>query len=112
MRVTCSKGTYIRTLGEDVGEAWAAAPICVFCAVWKPAVLRCRCVTLEALEAMNDEERIAQVQPVDTLLHRHAVVTLGEQDAGRFLSGLRRRGSWADAPAVAVYGERPHALLG
>jgi tRNA pseudouridine55 synthase len=21
MRVTCSKGTYIRTLGEDVGEA-------------------------------------------------------------------------------------------
>jgi tRNA pseudouridine55 synthase len=71
-----------------------------------------RCVTLQALEAMNDEERIAQVQPVDTLLHRHAVVTLGEQDAGRFLSGLRRRGSWADAPAVAVYGERPHALLG
>lgn len=113
MRVTCSKGTYIRTLGEDVGEALGCGAHLRFLRRVETGGLEVsRCVTLQALEAMNDEERIAQVQPVDTLLHRHAVVTLGEQDAGRFLSGLRRRGSWADAPAVAVYGERPHALLG
>ena len=71
-----------------------------------------RCVTLAALEAMTEDERLACVQSVDTLLAQHERVTLDESEAGRFLSGLRRRGPWADAPAVAVYGTRPRALLG
>lgn len=113
MKVACSKGTYIRTLGEDVGEALGCgAHLRLLRRIDTGGLSVERCVTLEALEAMGEDERLARVQPVDSLLHRHAVVTLGEQDAGRFLSGLRRRGSWADAPAVAVYGERPHALLG
>jgi tRNA pseudouridine55 synthase len=29
---------------------------------------------------------------------------LGNEDAARFLSGLRRRGDWADAGEVAVFG--------
>ena len=39
-------------------------------------------------------------------------VTLGSEDAARFLSGLRRRGGWRDAEHVAVFGEAPRALLG
>ena len=39
-------------------------------------------------------------------------VTLQSDEAARFLSGLRRRGQWPDASAVAVYGEAPRALLG
>ena len=42
--------------------------------------------------------------------HNH--ITLNPDDAGRFLSGLRRRGTWPDAAQVAVYGREPHALLG
>jgi tRNA pseudouridine55 synthase len=34
------------------------------------------------------------------------------EDAGRFLSGLRRRGGWPDAEQIAVFGEAPRALLG
>ena len=113
IRVTCSKGTYIRTLGEDIGEALGCGAHLRFLRRVETGGLEvARCVTLEALEAMSEEERLAQVQPVQTLLHRHVVVTLGEEDAGRFLSGLRRRGTWPDAPLVAVYGARPHALLG
>ena len=52
------------------------------------------------------------MQPVETLLAGHSVITLAEEDAGRFLSGVRRRGPWPDAAAVAVYGEHPRALLG
>jgi tRNA pseudouridine55 synthase len=32
--------------------------------------------------------------------------------AARFLSGLRRRGAWADAGQVAVFGDAPRSLLG
>ena len=46
------------------------------------------------------------------LLPDHTAVTLGSEDAGRFLSGMRRRGAWPDAAQVAVFGESPRALLG
>ena len=113
MVVTCSKGTYIRTLAEDVGEALG-------CGAHLRALRRIdtgglgveRCITLAQLESMDEAQRQAQLQPVDALLAGHTPVTLGEQDAARFLTGLRRRGTWADAPSVAVYGERPRALLG
>ncbi|NBW54845.1 MAG: tRNA pseudouridine(55) synthase TruB, partial [Betaproteobacteria bacterium] len=39
-------------------------------------------------------------------------ITLEPDDAGRFLSGLRRRGAWPDHDQVAVYGAQPYALLG
>ena len=111
--VKCSKGTYIRTLGEDIGAALG-------CGGHLTALRRtatggfdvAQCVTLQALEALPEDERLALLQPVECLVAGHASVTLGEDDAGRFLSGMRRRGDWPDAPAVAVFGTRPTAFLG
>jgi tRNA pseudouridine55 synthase len=37
---------------------------------------------------------------------------LPDDEAGRFLSGLRRRVRLPDAPAVRVYGPQPRAFLG
>ena len=113
MIVKCSKGTYIRTLGEDVGEALG-------CGAHLSALRRIetggfdvsRCVTLEALEAMTEEERLNCLMPVESLLGDHTVVTLDSENAGRFLSGVRRRGSWPDDEQVAVFGDKPRALLG
>ena len=113
MIVKCSKGTYIRTLGEDIGEALG-------CGAHLTRLRRTatgnfnlsQCVTLEALEAMTETERQACLLPVDTLLERHAAVTLDVENAGRFLSGMRRRGNWPDDEMVAVYGTPPRALLG
>jgi tRNA pseudouridine55 synthase len=113
MIVKCSKGTYIRTLGEDIGEALG-------CGAHLTRLRRTatgnftvsQCVTLEALEAMTEEQRQACLLPVDALLERHTVVTLDEENAGRFLSGMRRRGNWPDEDLVAVYGTQPRALLG
>jgi tRNA pseudouridine55 synthase len=34
------------------------------------------------------------------------------ENAGRFLSGVRRRGNWPDEEQVAVFGDKPRALLG
>ena len=49
-------------------------------------------------------ERLVRLLPVQSLLPGHARVTLGPEDAGRFLSGVRRRGDWPDQAQVAVYG--------
>jgi tRNA pseudouridine55 synthase len=55
---------------------------------------------------------MACLLPVDALLADHTPVTLDPENAGRFLSGVRRRGAWADCERVAVYGDNPRALLG
>jgi tRNA pseudouridine55 synthase len=111
--VKCSKGTYIRTLGEDVGEALGCgAHLTALRRVETGGFHVSQCVTLEALEAMTEDERLNCLMPVDSLLRDHTVVSLDSENAGRFLSGVRRRGTWPDSGLVAVYGETPRALLG
>ncbi|NMM80805.1 tRNA pseudouridine(55) synthase TruB [Acidovorax sp. SRB_14] len=111
--VTCSKGTYIRTLGEDIGAALGCGAHLTFLRRIDTGGLGIeRCVTLADFEAMDEAERLACLLSPEALLAGHRHVTLGGEDAGRFLSGLRRRGSWPDAPAVAVFGDAPRALLG
>ena len=119
MIVKCSKGTYIRTLGEDVGEALGCgAHLSALRRVNTGGFHASQCVTLAALEAMSEDERLACLMPVESLLGEHTVITLDSENAGRFLSGVRRRGSWPDNAQVAVYGPSigpglaPRALLG
>ncbi|HZY18603.1 MAG TPA: tRNA pseudouridine(55) synthase TruB [Ramlibacter sp.] len=100
-----SKGTYIRTLGEDIGEALGCGAHLSFLrrTATGPFGLG-QCTTIEALEQMEEGDRLAQLLPAEALLDGHARVTLDADNAGRFLSGLRRRGTWPDQPAVAVFG--------
>ena len=111
--VKCSKGTYIRTLGEDIGAALGCGAHLTFLRrIDTGGLALARCVTLDALEAMDEDARLASLEPAELLLVGHTRITLGAEDAGRFLSGLRRRGPWPDAQAVAVFGKTPAALLG
>jgi len=113
LRVVCSKGTYIRTLGEDVGEALGCGGHLVFLRRTATGPFHVsQAMTLEALEALDEPARLQALQPCEALLPDHASVTLGSEDAGRFLSGVRRRGNWPDAEHVATFGEQPLALLG
>jgi len=113
LRVVCSKGTYIRTLGEDIGEALGCGGhLTALRRVQTGPFTAEHCLTLARLEAMDEAERMTALLPIDRLLQDHAPVTLDAASAGRFLSGLRRRGDWPDLPHVRVYGENPHTLLG
>ncbi|PLC04109.1 tRNA pseudouridine(55) synthase TruB [Variovorax sp. RO1] len=108
-----SKGTYIRTLGEDIGEALGCGAHLTFLRRTATGGFgEAQCVTIEALEAMTEDERLARLLPAEALVEGHSRVTLAAEDAARFLSGLRRRGGWADAEAVAVFGTDPQAFLG
>ncbi|TAJ42924.1 MAG: tRNA pseudouridine(55) synthase TruB [Chitinophagaceae bacterium] len=110
LRVRCSKGTYIRTLGEDIGEALGCGGHLILLRriATGPFDLS-QCVSLAALEALNEEDRQARLLPVQCLLEGHDPVTLDADNAGRFLSGVRRRGDWADSERVAVFGPMPAA---
>jgi tRNA pseudouridine55 synthase len=56
------------------------------------------------------DARLAPAATADVLLADWPLVRLPDDEAGRFLTGLRRRVSLADAPAVRVYGPQPARL--
>ncbi|RRD56932.1 tRNA pseudouridine(55) synthase TruB [Comamonadaceae bacterium OH2545_COT-014] len=113
IEVRCSKGTYIRTLGEDIGHALGCGGhLTRLRRVQTGPFNQSQCITLKTLEQMDEAQRLACLLPIESLLSGHAPVTLPSEEAGRFLSGMRRRGPWPDAPQVAVFGEQPRALLG
>ena len=112
LEVTCSKGTYIRTLGEDIGEALGCgAHLSQLRRVGTGDFKQDQCVTLDDFLALDDAQRLKRLLPVQALLQGHVNVTLDAEQSGRFLSGLRRRGNWPDAPSVAVYGPPPEKNL-
>ena len=103
--ISCSKGTYIRTLAEDIGEALG-------CGSHLAALRRtgsgrlgiAAALNIDRLEGLSPTELDALLLPTDALVADWPKVTLSTEDAGRFLAGVRRRLTLADAPAVRVYG--------
>lgn len=111
--VRCSKGTYIRTLAEDIGAALGCgAHLSALRRTGSGALTLDRALTIDELGAMSEEARDAALLDADTLLADWPLVRLGAEDAGRFLSGVRRRTALPDAAHVRVYGPEARAFLG
>jgi tRNA pseudouridine55 synthase len=120
MRVRCSKGTYIRTLGEDIGEALGCGGHLT--ALRRTAVGDLTldgAVTLEQIDQQSDDIRPTMLAPVDALLQRCVLVQLDDAAMARFLQGQRiaRRdlpeGTALEEETLArVYGGEPSRLLG
>ncbi len=113
LQVHCSKGTYIRTLAEDIGEALGCGAHLSALRRMASGALRIEdAITLDALQALPAAEQDALLMPPDALLQEWPTLQLPDDEAGRFLSGLRRRVAQADSPRVRVYGPQPRAFLG
>ncbi len=111
--VRCSKGTYIRTLAEDIGKSLGCgAHLSGLRRTGSGPLSLERAVTLERLADMSEPERDALLMQADSLLADWPLVRLNDDDAGRFLSGVRRRLPLADMARVRVYGPHPRAFLG
>ena len=111
--VSCSKGTYIRTLAEDIGEALGCGAHLSALRRTASGALRVeQAVSLPGLAALSEPERDALLRPVDALLQDWPLVRLAQAEAARFLSGLRRRVALEDRAAVRVYGPEDRAFLG
>jgi tRNA pseudouridine55 synthase len=120
LRVRCSKGTYIRVLGEDIGAALG-------CGAHLQALRRtevgdltlANAVTLAGLELIAEEvQRVAMLAPVDALLSSFPAIYLSEELGKRFLHGQRLALGKAEsgqpyvAGRVRVYNDGDKRLLG
>jgi tRNA pseudouridine55 synthase len=109
--VHCSKGTYVRTLAEDIGAALGCGAHLAALRRTASGALRVeQAVTLDALEALSPLERDARLLPPDVLLADWPECRLSADEAARFLTGLRRRVDAADMPRVRVYGPDARVL--
>ena len=89
-QVVCSKGTYIRTLANDLGEAFGCgAHLTELERTQSGRFLLRDAASLEELAAMRDDrERLRQsLLPIDAALAEWPAVTLDEASAGRIAHG-------------------------
>lgn len=113
LQVSCSKGTYIRTLAEDIGQVLGCgAHLIALRRTATAGFTEAQTLSLEALTAMDEAARDACLLPPDALLAHAPRVELADAEAARFLTGLRRRTQLPDQPLVRVYGPQPKAFLG
>lgn len=104
LRIACSKGTYVRTLAEDIGAA-------LRCGAHLAALQRTavgpftldQAVTLDTLQALPGEARREGLLPMETLVASRPRVTLDSAASARFCQG-QRVGAHAEQGVVAVFG--------
>jgi len=88
LSVTCSKGTYIRVLGQDIGEALGCgAHLNALRRTQVGALTSEHMITLDALVAHEAPHSL--LSPVDALLSSFPAVQLNADLAKRFLNGQR-----------------------
>ncbi|MGO4477627.1 tRNA pseudouridine(55) synthase TruB [Massilia sp. 2TAF26] len=88
IRVKCSKGTYVRVLGEDIGAALGCgAHLSALRRVQVGALTTANMVTLEELQA--HENPLSLLAPVDALLSTFPRIDLTPELEKRFLNGQR-----------------------
>ena len=119
LRVQCSKGTYIRALGEDIGAALGCgAHLNALRRIQVGDLFIDRAITIEQLTATEEGARSALLAPVDALLTSFPALYLSEELAKRFLHGQRLALGKENVviPAqegrVRVYRDADKALLG
>ena len=117
LSVTCSKGTYIRVLGEDIGAALGCgAHLHALRRTGVGSLSIAQATTLEQLADLPEAERAAGLAPVDALLSSFPVLALDDEMARRFLHGQRLALAGMDglpqAGRVRVYRQADSRLLG
>lgn len=86
--VTCSKGTYIRTLAEDIGKQLGCGAHLIGLRRTATADYQiAQSVTLEQFEAMSEDERLAALAPPDSAVHYLPAITLDDDGAFYLLQG-------------------------
>jgi len=108
--VECSKGTYIRSLAEDIGQALGCGAHLTGLERTAVGSFRLdRAVKLEALEALSPAGRRAWVLPCEALLESWPRLSLGPEAAEKFTRGQTVRVGPGEGD-VAVFDERGQLL--
>ena len=112
LRIRCSKGTYVRQLAVDLGLALGTlAHLEALCRTRVAGFRLDQAVTLEDLQALGEEARLAWLLPPDSLLEDLPRTDLPEELEGRFLNGQVVAQAAACQGPCRVYG-KAGVLLG
>ena len=104
IRVTCSKGTYIRVLAEDIGKSLG-------CGAYLLELRRTEigdlgiddAITLDRLENLPPEGRIRSLLPIDRLLQGLPLVKLDPEGTKRVCTGLAASAAGANPGLSRLY---------
>lgn len=84
----CSKGTYIRTIGADLGkQLGCGAVMTALCRTEAAGYPLDKCITLDEVRAMSEQQRQALLLPTDSLFAVYPSVTVSPAQAIRFQNG-------------------------
>ena len=84
----CSKGTYIRTIGAELGNALGCgAVMTALCRTEAAGYPLNKCVTLDEVRAMSEAERQKRLLPTDSLFSVYPSVVVSPAQATRFANG-------------------------
>lgn len=113
IEVRCSKGTYIRVLGEDIGAALGCgAHLTALRRTEVASLTLAGAVTLIEIEAVDEVGRLAFLAPVDALLHTLPIISLEGNDAERFSHGNSARVGDMPIGRARVYADQKLIGLG
>jgi tRNA pseudouridine55 synthase len=88
IKVTCTKGTYIRTLAEDIGaHLGCGAHLIGLRRTATANYVIAETITLEAFEALSSEERLAKLAPPETAVDYLPSVILDADSAFYLMQG-------------------------
>ena len=88
LRVHCGKGTYIRALAEDIGEALGCgAHLAALSRTGAGEFALAHAITLDALAELSEAERDAALLPVDALVARLDRLDFDDAEASRLVQG-------------------------
>jgi len=104
LSVKCGKGTYVRALAEDIGEALGCgAHLSALSRTAAGDFLLADAVDLEALEGLSERERDGMLLSVDALVSRLDRIDLDAAEAQRLAYGQALARSPTRDGAVRVY---------
>lgn len=113
--VLCSKGTYIRTLAEDIGEVLGCGAHLSGLRRTTTAGFKLEdAVTPEQVEAVEYEDRLGLLLPPDILVMHFPEITLADAEVGRFMHGqaVHIAEKHEIMPRFRVYREAAREFLG
>ncbi len=88
IRVSCSKGTYIRSLIDDIGKALGTfAVMTSLCRTKACGFSLDESVSMEELKTSNPEDINARLLPIERLFESYREVTVSEAQSIRFKNG-------------------------
>ena len=114
----CSKGSYVRTICNDIGEALGCGAVMTsLCRSYACGIELSECFTLEELQELKEKDELYKALiPLDKLIGEYPEITVTENQAKRFSNGgslMRERVKGIkDNGIYRVYGQGKFLGLG